>query len=79
MNIIAKFKAADLSEATVSIKIFEDQEHGLNHVILSLPAGMDIAPDVFRFFQPFDAQRHFNKLCEQLETRGFQEVQRTTR
>jgi hypothetical protein len=70
-----KYKSADLSTATISLKVFEDEEHGLHSVILSLPAGMDIAPDVWRFERQGDAENKFHKVCSQIEAKGFTCVQ----
>jgi hypothetical protein len=68
---IRKYRAQDLSEATVSMRIFEDESQGLHHVIRSLPAGMDIAPDCWRFEKQGFAERKFNAVCTDLEQRGF--------
>lgn len=68
---IRKYRAKDWSEATVSMRIFEDESHGLHHVIRNLPAGMDIAPDCWRFEKQGFAERHFNKVCTELESKGF--------
>lgn len=75
VNNIIKYRAADMSEATLSLKIFENPEHGLHHVILSLPAGMDIAPDCWRFQKAGDATNKFRKVSEQMLNRGFTPVQ----
>lgn len=72
---IRKYRAKDWLEATVSMKIFEDEDHGLNSVILSLPAGMDIGPDIWRFQKQGFAERQFTKVCAQLEQRGFECVE----
>lgn len=78
MNIIVKFKSLDLSEATVSLKVFEDPDHGLHNVIRSLPAGLDIGPDIWRYMQSSAAERKFSEECKRVESLGFKEIARVS-
>lgn len=71
MNRIIDYKHADLSTGSVSIKIFEDAEQGLHHVIRRLPPGMDIAPEVWRFTKSEDALRQFDLTCDWMQRQGF--------
>lgn len=75
---IKKFRAADMSEASVTLKIFADASHGLHNVWRYLPAGMDIAPDCWRFLERDNAERQFAQVCLQLEARGFKCVSEAT-
>lgn len=72
---IRKFRHHDMSEATVTMKIFEDEDHGLHAVWRYLPPGMDIAPDCWRFSKQGFAERRFNEVCAELESKGFTCVQ----
>ena len=72
MNLIKRFQRQPcMTGARVSLKTFEDPDHGLHTVIVSLPSGMDIAPDIFRFARGDDAQNKFNSACARLEKMGF--------
>ena len=71
MNRIIEYRHADFSTATVSLKVFEDATQGLHCVIRSLPAGMDIGPDIWRFEKAGNAEKHFSRICQDIESRGF--------
>lgn len=77
-NQVRKYMAKDWSEATVSMKIFEDESQGLHSVVLNLPAGMDIGPDIWRFQKQGFAERQFLKVCKMLESKGFKCIQTGT-
>lgn len=65
--------------ATVSIKIFEDPEHGLHVVRLSLHAGIEtVAPGVWHFDLAVDANNHFESVLRRLKRDGFREITRET-
>ncbi len=74
MNVIRKFRAVDMSEASASLKTFEDPEHGLHTVIRSFPAGMDIGPDIWRFEDASDALNQFGVAVKSITSRGFIEL-----
>lgn len=77
MNIIRRFRATDMSTATATLKTFEDSEHGLHTVTRSLPAGMDIGPDIWRFEHVNDALLQFGIVVKSIQSRGFIELGET--
>ena len=74
VTVVRRWRSRDGSEATTTLKTFEDPEQGLHVVARSLPAGMDIAPDVWRFEHVADALNQFGVVVKSLQSRGFIEL-----
>lgn len=75
LDINRTYQARDLATASLAL-IFKSG--GKTIVIRRLPAGMDIAPDAWRFAEASAARRQFESLHADLLSRGFEHVMSET-
>lgn len=68
---IHSFRHRDLAQARASLMVYEGEPDKRHCVTRSLPAGMDIGPDIWRFHRAGDARNKFNEVVAGIQKYGF--------